>query len=172
MLKTGESRQETSAAQMELITLVIYDVEDDRARTRVAEACKDFGLQRIQYSCFRGKLSQNKREELYERMRKLQREWETRWRKDFPEARIEQNDFPDPPEVEASGRWEPAFKILIQPLCEKDISSATYAYVYIDVPRVQETTESRRSKLPNDSGQSKEKELSPAPISDSREPEP
>lgn len=131
----------------ELITLVIYDVEDDRARTRVSEACKDFGLQRIQYSCFRGKLSQNKREELYERMRKVQREWEIRWRKDFPETRTEQVDFPDPPEAEASGRWEPAFKILIQPICEKDLGAATYAYLFVDVPKMIEEAESRPTKI-------------------------
>jgi len=129
----------------ELITLVIYDVEDDRARTRVSEACKDFGLQRIQYSCFRGKLSQNKREELYERMRKVQREWEIRWRKDFPETRIQQVDFPDPPETEPSGRWEPAFKILIQPLCEKDLGTATYAYLFVDVPKAED--EARGTKV-------------------------
>jgi len=136
----------------ELITLVIYDVEDDRARTRVAEACKDFGLQRIQYSCFRGKLSQNKREELYERMRKVQREWELRWRKDFPETRIEQVDFPDPPETVPSGRWEPAFKILIQPLCEKDLGTATYAYLFVDVPKSNPEDESRRTRSSGPSG--------------------
>jgi|SRR6185437_5103729 len=119
---------------MELHTLVIYDVEDDRARTRVAEACKDFGLERIQYSCFRGRLSQNKRGELYERVRKIQREWEARWKKDFPECRVQQHDFPHPPDDKPSGKWDPAFKILIQPLCEKDISSAAYAYLFIDVP--------------------------------------
>lgn len=121
---------------MELDTLVIYDVEDDRARTRVAEACKDFGLERIQYSCFRGRLSQNKREELYERMRKIQREWEVRWKKDFPESQVEQNDVPLPPAGKASGKWEPAFKIVIQPLCEKDVNSATYAYLFVDVPKL------------------------------------
>ena len=121
---------------MELHTLVIYDVEDDRARTRVAEACKDFGLERIQYSCFQGRLSQNKREELYERMRKIQREWEIRWKKDFPDSQIRQNDFPVPPDEKASGKWEPAFKILIQPLCEKDVNGATYAYLFVDVPRL------------------------------------
>jgi CRISPR/Cas system-associated endoribonuclease Cas2 len=140
----------------ELITLVIYDVEDDRARTRVAEACKDFGLVRIQYSCFRGKLSQNKREELYERMRKLQREWEARWRKDFPESHVEQIDFPDPPDSEPAGRWEPAFKILIQPLCEKDIGSATYAYVFVDVPKSDEREKAQKTTKPNGSGQSRE----------------
>lgn len=121
---------------MELHTLVIYDVEDDWARTRVAEACKDFGLERIQYSCFRGKLSQNKREELYERLRKIQRSWESRWRKDFPELRVQPTEFPHPPEEEAEGRWDPNFKILIQPLCEKDVSGATYAYLFVDVPRM------------------------------------
>jgi len=131
----------------ELITLVLYDVEDDWARTRVAEACKDFGLERIQYSCFRGKLSQNKREELYERMRKVQRDWEIRWRKDFPDSRIQQNDFPHPPDIDASGRWYPAFKILIQPLCEKDIGAATYAYLFIDVPKLDpQQTESRSTE--------------------------
>src|SRR3974377_1639963 len=105
---------------MELSTLVIYDIEDDRARLRVSEACKDFGLERLQYSCFRGKLSQNKREELYERLRRIQREWESRWRKDFPGARVEPTELPSPPADEAQGRWTPAFKIMIQPLCEKD----------------------------------------------------
>lgn len=117
---------------MELSTLVIYDVEDDWARTRVAEACKDFGLERIQYSCFRGKLSRNKREEVYERLRKIQRDWEIRWRKDFPDARLQPSDTPDLPEQQADGRWSPAFKIVIQPLCEKDVAAASYAYLYVD----------------------------------------
>ena len=111
--------------KMELSTLVIYDVEDDWARTRVAEACKDFGLERIQYSCFRGSLSPNKRGELFERMRKIQRDWQLRWRKDFPESRVEFNDYPSAPDDRANGKWEPAFKILIQPVCEKDMKSAT-----------------------------------------------
>jgi hypothetical protein len=119
---------------MELATLVIYDIEDDRARLRVSEVCKDFGLERLQYSCFRGSLSQNKREELYERLRKIQREWEIRWRKDFPEARVEPTELPAPPADEAQGQWMPAFKIMIQPLCEKDIKTALYAYLFVDAP--------------------------------------
>ena len=134
----------------ELITLVIYDVEDDWARTRVADACKDFGLERIQYSCFRGKLSQNKREELYERMRKVQRDWELRWRKDFPDTRIQRHDSPDFPYTQPNGRWTPAFKIVIQPLCEKDVSSATYAYLFVDVPKGDERSrhEKRETSSP------------------------
>jgi CRISPR/Cas system-associated endoribonuclease Cas2 len=120
---------------MELSTLVIYDIEDDRARTRVSEACKDFGLERLQFSCFRGTLSQNKREELYERLRQIQREWETRWLRDFPEARTKPMDLPVPPEDEAKGHWQPAFKIMIQPLCEKDMKAALYAYLFADIPK-------------------------------------
>jgi CRISPR-associated protein Cas2 len=48
----------------ELRTLVMYDIEHDRVRYRVSEACLDFGLERIQFSVFRGKLNRNKREEL------------------------------------------------------------------------------------------------------------
>jgi hypothetical protein len=118
---------------MELTTLVIYDIEDDWARTRVSEACKDFGLERFQYSCFRGLLSRNKREELFERFRGIQRSWESRWREHFPGSRVQMNDSPDTPDRRADGRWQPAFKIVIQPLCEKDIGSATYAYLFVDV---------------------------------------
>ena len=43
---------------------MMYDIEHDRVRYRVSEACLDFGLERIQFSVFRGKLNRNKREEL------------------------------------------------------------------------------------------------------------
>jgi CRISPR-associated protein Cas2 len=52
----------------ELRTLVMYDIEDDKVRYRVSEACLDFGLERIQFSVFRGKLNRNKREELLMRL--------------------------------------------------------------------------------------------------------
>ena len=48
--------------------VVIYDVPEDRARTRVSEACLDYGLERVQFSAFRGRLSRNKREELFLRL--------------------------------------------------------------------------------------------------------
>jgi CRISPR-associated protein Cas2 len=44
--------------------LLIYDVTDDRARTRIATACEDYGLDRIQYSAFYGLLTRNLQEEL------------------------------------------------------------------------------------------------------------
>jgi CRISPR-associated protein Cas2 len=54
----------------ELLTIVIYDIPDDKARLRIIEACKDFGLLRFQYSAFQGDLGRNKREELIVRLRR------------------------------------------------------------------------------------------------------
>src|SRR5262249_29943392 len=51
-----------------MLTLVIYDIENDRARHRVSEACKDYGLHRVQKSAFRGELNTNRREMLYQRL--------------------------------------------------------------------------------------------------------
>jgi len=50
---------------MQMHTLVIYDISEDKIRNRVSEVCKDYGLARIQWSAFLGKLSNNFREELY-----------------------------------------------------------------------------------------------------------
>ena len=47
---------------------VVYDVPSDRIRNRFARACKDYGLERFQFSAFRGSLSKNKREELFLRL--------------------------------------------------------------------------------------------------------
>ncbi len=44
--------------------LLIYDITDDRARTKVADLCLDYGLQRIQYSAFLGNLPRTLQEEL------------------------------------------------------------------------------------------------------------
>ncbi|MEW5706133.1 MAG: CRISPR-associated endonuclease Cas2 [Actinomycetota bacterium] len=51
-------------------TLVIYDIPDDRVRNRIAENCKDAGLERIQYSAFIGDLNHNRREALLMKLRK------------------------------------------------------------------------------------------------------
>jgi CRISPR-associated protein Cas2 len=55
----------------ELDTYVVYDIEDDRIRYRIANACKDYGLERIQFSAFLGPLNANKRDELFLRLRKV-----------------------------------------------------------------------------------------------------
>jgi CRISPR-associated protein Cas2 len=54
----------------ELQTFVVYDIGETKLRNRVYEACKDYGLKPIQYSCFLGCLSRNKQEELFLRLKK------------------------------------------------------------------------------------------------------
>jgi CRISPR-associated protein Cas2 len=49
---------------MELDTLVLYDIEDDKVRFRIAEDCKDAGLERVQMSAFRGPTTRTRRQEL------------------------------------------------------------------------------------------------------------
>jgi CRISPR-associated protein Cas2 len=44
--------------------LVIYDIPEDRARLRVADACLDYGLERVQLSAFLGELNQTYQREL------------------------------------------------------------------------------------------------------------
>jgi CRISPR-associated protein Cas2 len=44
--------------------LVVYDISDDGKRTKVADACLDYGLDRIQYSAFLGVLAPTHQEEL------------------------------------------------------------------------------------------------------------
>lgn len=45
--------------------ILVYDISDDKARTKVADACLDYGLDRIQYSAFYGNISRNYQEELF-----------------------------------------------------------------------------------------------------------
>ncbi len=44
--------------------LLVYDISHDRTRTKIADFCLDYGLDRIQYSAFMGDLSQTHQEEL------------------------------------------------------------------------------------------------------------
>jgi CRISPR-associated protein Cas2 len=50
--------------------LVLYDISDDGVRTKISEACKDYGLDRIQFSAFSGRLTRAAREELEMRLGK------------------------------------------------------------------------------------------------------
>lgn len=43
-----------------MITWVLYDIEEDRARSRVAKACKQAGLYRVQYSVFLGEIEDDR----------------------------------------------------------------------------------------------------------------
>lgn len=47
-----------------MITWVLYDIENDRARTKVAALCKQAGLYRVQLSVFLGELNANKLDEI------------------------------------------------------------------------------------------------------------
>ena len=44
--------------------LLVYDIPDDNIRTKVADICLDYGLDRIQYSAFLGDLEKTHQEEL------------------------------------------------------------------------------------------------------------
>ncbi len=50
--------------------LLIYDITHDGVRTKVADLCLDYGLDRIQHSAFLGKLSRNHQEELLLKIKK------------------------------------------------------------------------------------------------------
>ncbi|KAB8141449.1 CRISPR-associated endonuclease Cas2 [Chloroflexia bacterium SDU3-3] len=50
--------------------LLIYDIPHDGLRQKVADACLDFGLQRVQYSAFLGDLSRTHQRALF---REIQR---------------------------------------------------------------------------------------------------
>lgn len=52
----------------EVSLVLIYDIENDRLRTRVSDICLDYGLERIQFSAFFGKLNRNRRQELAMRL--------------------------------------------------------------------------------------------------------
>jgi len=51
--------------------LLVYDIPDDRRRTKVADACLDYGLDRIQFSAFQGWLLPTQQEELFLKVKKV-----------------------------------------------------------------------------------------------------
>ena len=52
-------------------TLVIYDITDDKIRSRIAEECLAHGLTRIQKSAFIGVITNQVRKSLIRRMEKI-----------------------------------------------------------------------------------------------------
>ncbi len=50
--------------------LVVYDIPDDKARTKIADVCLDYGLDRIQFSAFLGNLARTHQEELLSKIKK------------------------------------------------------------------------------------------------------
>ena len=51
--------------------LVLYDIPNDGARGHVADACLDYGLERIQYSAFVGVLTRAHRQDLTLRIERI-----------------------------------------------------------------------------------------------------
>ncbi|WP_066367539.1 CRISPR-associated endonuclease Cas2 [Neobacillus fumarioli] len=51
--------------------LLIYDITEDKLRTKTANMCKDYGLFRVQYSAFFGEISRNLHGELTRRLKQL-----------------------------------------------------------------------------------------------------
>lgn len=47
-----------------MIVWVMYDIVNDKVRNKVAKACKQAGLYRVQYSVFLGKLTANEKDSL------------------------------------------------------------------------------------------------------------
>lgn len=47
-----------------MMTWVIYDIVKDKSRAKVAKFCKEYGLYRVQKSCFLGDLNKNEVDEL------------------------------------------------------------------------------------------------------------
>lgn len=50
--------------QNETLVWVIYDISEDKIRNKVAKACKDKGLYRVQKSAFLGTINKNQLDEL------------------------------------------------------------------------------------------------------------
>ena len=51
-------------------TLVVYDIPHDGVRTKIADICLDYGLERIQYSAYMGDLQRTHQEELLLKVKK------------------------------------------------------------------------------------------------------
>jgi CRISPR-associated protein Cas2 len=49
-------------------TLIVYDIPNDRIRGKIADACLDYGLDRIQWSAFLGDLARTHQEELWQKL--------------------------------------------------------------------------------------------------------
>lgn len=58
-------------SEITTLCLVVYDIVNDRVRTRISDACLDFGLERFQFSAFSGHLDVTKRRELFLRLKEL-----------------------------------------------------------------------------------------------------
>lgn len=51
--------------------ILVYDIVEDGIRAKIATACEDYGLDRVQYSVFAGRLTRNMQEQLMLRIDSL-----------------------------------------------------------------------------------------------------
>jgi len=56
---------------LSVLVWILYDIGDDTSRTKVAKICKQYGLSRVQYSVFLGRMERNRLDELGEVCREL-----------------------------------------------------------------------------------------------------
>jgi CRISPR-associated protein Cas2 len=61
-----------------MMTLLIYDIANDRRRAKAADVCKDFGLARIQYSAFLGEITHARQGELLQKLSRCLHETDAR----------------------------------------------------------------------------------------------
>ncbi|RLI78640.1 CRISPR-associated endonuclease Cas2 [Archaeoglobales archaeon] len=54
-----------------MLHLIVYDITDDANRTKLAKLLQQFGLERVQYSAFRGDLNPNDRDVLSKKVNKF-----------------------------------------------------------------------------------------------------
>ncbi len=51
--------------------ILVYDISEDRTRTKIADVCLDYGLDRVQLSTFSGKLSRTNQDAIMLRIEEL-----------------------------------------------------------------------------------------------------
>jgi CRISPR-associated protein Cas2 len=54
-----------------MVIWVLYDIENDKNRTKVSKICKQAGLYRVQFSCFVGTLTNNEKDTLILQLEEL-----------------------------------------------------------------------------------------------------
>jgi CRISPR-associated protein Cas2 len=54
-----------------MLTWVVYDITNDRVRTKVAKICKGYGLYRVQKSAFLGDINRNQIDDLVLRCKEI-----------------------------------------------------------------------------------------------------
>jgi CRISPR-associated protein Cas2 len=54
-----------------MITWIMYDIEKDKARTKIAKLCKQAGLYRVQFSVFLGSIDKNRLDSLHLQIEEL-----------------------------------------------------------------------------------------------------